>query len=102
MEISREQLIKLGELVGKEKLEEIIPNAFIPKFDNSKIYIYDNRYKLHRVGEDYAWIDLRTSNCFANGVATADDLIRYAGSYLKVFDSYRDFIIWSHEQLLEK
>ena len=101
MEISREQLNKLGELVGKEKLEKIIPDAFLPKFDMDKIYVYFN-FKLHKVEEGYAWIDMMSSNCYANGVSTPDNLIRYAGKDLKVFDSYRDFIKWSYDELLEK
>ena len=97
MEITKEQLEKLTCLVGKQALKLIIPNAFEPIFSREKIYVYRN-YKLHRVvGDEYAFIDMETSNCWANGSGNPTHLIKYAGKELKVFDSYKEYIKWTYE-----
>ena len=99
MDISKDQINKLVDIIGKERLAEIIPEVGIPIYDNKKIYIYGD-YKLHRVnGSEYAWIDMTSSNCFANGTDTPEELFKYAGKNLMIFDSYRDYIKWANTQI---
>jgi len=100
MEISKEQLQKIAGLVGETELKKIIPEAFLPVYDNNKIYIYDNRYKLHKLqGSDFAFIDLNSTNCWSNGKSTADALIKHAGSRLKVYDNYQEWIKDAYKNL---
>lgn len=100
MEINKEQLSKIAAIIGAEKMKEIIPEAFTIEFKKNNIYIY-GPYKLHRVGdsETYAWIDMKSSNCFANGVDTPENLIKYAGKGLMEFENYDDYIRWAYSQL---
>jgi len=105
MEITDEQIKKLIKIVGEKRLREIIPN--IPEyFNENKIYGFigiTNVFKLHRVGlNEYAWIDLEGSECFANGIGTANEMILYAGKDIKVFDNYREFIEWNYNNLTKK
>lgn len=105
MEITDEQIKKLIKIIGEKRLREIIPN--MPEdFNENKIYAfkgYISVYKLHRVGvEKYAWISLYSSECYADGIGTANEMIFKAGIDLKVFNNYREFIEWNYNNLTNK
>ena len=93
LKISQDQLEELAKLIGKKKLQNIIPH-YKPIFNENKIYAYRG-YKLHRVSENsFAWVDMTSSTCYANGTGTAEDLITRAGAELKIFDRLSDYAIW--------
>jgi hypothetical protein len=87
----------------KRKIEEKFPHLMFAEFDKRDIYGFasksGNLYKLHRVSEDrglYAWIDVSTSDCYANGVGTAIDQLRYAKRQgtVKVLHTVQQFAEW--------
>ena len=105
MEITADQIKKLIKIVGEKELIKIIPNIQL-NYNENKIYAFigtTNVFKLHRVGlNEYAWIDLEGSECFANGRGTANEIISLAGNDIKVFDNYREFIEWNYNNLTNK
>lgn len=102
MNITDKQIEQLKEALGAKKLEEIIPELK-PAFDPKKIYIYNSSsmYKLQRlnINDEYAFISLDDSECFAYGTGSAQQQIEYANHKLHVFDNYRDFIKWAYSNL---
>ena len=105
MEISKKELKDLIALVGETELKKVIPSAFPLEYNENKIYILkginNSYYKLHRLdgGGNYAFISLQNSDCYANGVDSVNNILKYGGDNLFVFDTYRDYIVWSFKNL---
>ncbi len=60
----------------KNTLQEKFPNVFL-KYDENLTYLYEGIgriYKLHRVDGRYAWIDLLSSNCYADGTYSTAEI----------------------------
>lgn len=105
MEITEQQKQSLELALGKDKLKKVIPEAYVPQYFDSKIYIYDagsNIYKLHKLNDTtYTFVDMCNSICYTQGYSSAQDQIdrAYNKCRLKVFDNYREFVIWAFKKL---
>jgi len=105
MNITNKQIEQLKEALGAKKLGEIIPDLK-PLFDPRKIYIYkgygSDGYKLNCIDHSdniYAFVDLSETRGFVYGEGSAEELIEKAGTRLRVFDNYSDFIKWAYSNL---
>ena len=98
MNINQCQIDELVKLVGEDILKEIIPDAFLLKYNPSKLYVFDT-YKLHRIDNGFAWIDMTTTNCYANGIGGFEDMIKRAGNKLFIFNNLEEYIRWAYKCL---
>lgn len=69
----------------------------VEEYDENKIYLLEGgctAYKLHRIADDrFAWIDLETSMCYANGVFDRSDLNdRISRPGVKCFENIKEAI----------
>ena len=94
MELNKKQEEALKKEIGEKRFNEIVN----PEFDDNKIYLikkYGAYYKLHLVNyesQSFAWVDLSSSDCWANGTHdTPQEALDSVDNY-QVFDSIKDAI----------
>ena len=92
MELNKEQEEALKKEIGEKRFNEIVK----PEFDEDKVYLYKGKYtgyyKLHEIEESFAWVDLESSICLANGHhKTPQQALDSVDDY-QVFDSIKDAI----------
>lgn len=104
-EITEEAILKAANECPdtKKVLEILFPDAFKNEVDEYKIYAFngsgDKIYKLQRIGKSWAFCDLRTSVCMADGSYDSIQQALSGRENVKVFSTRKDFFKWALEQV---
>lgn len=87
---------------AKDMLKELFPEAFNIQYREGKLYAFHSCggiYKLHRVEDRFAFIDLKSSECYANGTRkTAQQMIDNTNNVVE-FNNHKEFAIWINQYI---